>query len=142
MNLVVSTPLRNDFIRFVDSFGKSYGVVLSVEDCVVELHEGVTQDEHVFVVMSEDSQGHHRDGTFLNRSLVLSPVVGRHIEVLTIDNKSHFRLFEFTSLLAGPSTLEILILLLLELLDSPGRETHERGARVRGNSALLVLAEA
>jgi len=142
VNLMVGTPLRNDFVRFMDSFSKPYGVVLSVEDRVVELHEGIAQDEHVLVVVSKYGQRHNRDSAFLNRSLVLSPVVGRHIEVLTVDNKGHFRLFKFISLLAVPWSLEILILLFLEVFNSPGRETHKRGTRVRGDSALLGLAEA
>ena len=142
MNLMVSTPLRDDFVGLVDSFSKPNRVVLSVEDGVIELHEGVTEDEHVLVVMSEDSKRHHRDSAFLLSSPVLSPVVRGQVKVLSINHEGHFRILEFISILAVPVALEVLVFTLLEIFDGPRGETHQRCSRVRSNSTLFSLAEA
>ena len=107
---MVSTPLRDDFVGLVDSFSKPNRVVLSVEDGVIELHEGVTEDEHVLVVMSEDSKRHHRDSAFLLSSPVLSPVVRGQVKVLSINHEGHFRILEFISILAVPVALKYLFL--------------------------------
>jgi hypothetical protein len=142
MNLVVASPLRNDFASLVYSFSETDRVMLSVKDGVIELHEGVTEDEHILVVVSVDGKRHHRDTALLRCGLILGPVVGGEIEVLTVNNKSHLGLSEFSSFLASPVTTEVCLFLVLEICHGPGGEGHKGSSRVRGHSALFGLAEA
>lgn len=141
MDLVVTSPFGNLFVCLVDSLGESNGVMFSVENSVIELHEGVSEDEHILIVMSSDSQRHDGDSALLLRCLERSPVVRGQVEVFAVNHKGHLRLLEFISLLARPVALEVFIIVLLELLNGPAGVAHQRSSGVRRDSASSLLAE-
>lgn len=142
MNLVVESPHRNFFADLVYSFSKTDRVMLSVKDSVIELHEGVTEDEHILVVMRADGKRHHRHTTFFSHRLILGPVVRGKIKVFTVNNKGHLGLPEFSSFFASPVTSKVFLFFILEFVHGPSGEGHQGSTRVRGHSALFGLAEA